>query len=98
MRQAGVSAEDVKQVLIAGGFGSFIRRNHAQRIGLFPENIPHERVHYVGNASLAGAKWAVLSRPARKHAETLARQTQHVELSNDSDFAMEYAMAMQFPG
>lgn len=97
LKQAGISIHDLKRVLIAGGFGSFIRRNHAQRIGLIPPEIDHTKIRYVGNTSLSGARWALLSTDSRLHAETLARQARHVELSNDPDFAMEFAMAMHFP-
>lgn len=97
LRQAGLKASDLKSVLIAGGFGSFIRRNQAQRIGLIPQEIDHRRIHYVGNVSLAGARWVLLSVSARRHAEELARRTRHVELSVDMDFQMEFAEAMVFP-
>ena len=97
LKQAGLSISDLHRVLIAGGFGSFIRRNNAQRIGLLPSGIDHQRIHYVGNASLAGAKWALVSTDARAHGETLARAATHVELSRDMDFQMEFAEAMIFP-
>jgi len=97
LRNAGLTASDLKTVLIAGGFGSFIRRDKAQRIGLIPPQIDHQRVHYVGNVSLAGARWALLSVEARKHGEDLARRTRHVELSVDGDFQTNFAEAMLFP-
>jgi len=98
LKKAGVRTGDIRSVLLAGGFGNFIRRNHAQRIGLLPEGIDHERIVYIGNASLSGAKWALLSTDARKRAEALARQTQHIDLSRDPDFQMVFAEAMIFPG
>ncbi len=97
LKQQGLGPGDLKQVLIAGGFGSFIRRDNAQRIGLIPPELPHERIRFVGNVAFSGAKWAAVSRQARLRAETLARETVHVELSQDPDFALEFAMAMQFP-
>jgi uncharacterized 2Fe-2S/4Fe-4S cluster protein (DUF4445 family) len=97
LRQAGLSASDLKTVLIAGGFGSFIRRDKAQRVGLIPPKIDPQRIHYVGNVSLAGARWALLSLDARKHGEHLARRTRHVELSMDREFQAEFADAMIFP-
>ena len=97
LKQAGLSVGDLKRVLIAGGFGSFIRRNNAQRIGLLPPGIDHSRIHYVGNASLAGAKWALVSTNARNRGEHLARLARHVELSRDTEFQMEFAEAMIFP-
>ena len=97
LKHAGLQTADLRSVLIAGGFGSFIRRNNAQRIGLLPADLDLRRVHYVGNVSLAGAKWVVLSTEAREQAEELAQQTRPVQLSTDRDFQREFAEAMIFP-
>ena len=97
LRRAGLSADEIQCVLIAGGFGSFIRRSKAQRIGLLPTEVDHQRIRYVGNASLNGAKWALLSTRARERGEQLARAARHVELSQDTNFQMEFAESMIFP-
>jgi uncharacterized 2Fe-2S/4Fe-4S cluster protein (DUF4445 family) len=97
LKQAGIKAGDLKKVFIAGGFGSFIRRNHAQRIGLLPAQIDHKKISFVGNTSLAGAKLALLSIKAREKAESFAKQAKHIELSADSGFQDEFASAMIFP-
>ena len=97
LKQANLEVADLDHVLIAGGFGNFIRRSNAQRIGLLPPGVDHRRILYVGNTSLAGAKWALVSTKARQRAEELARLAQHVELSQDPDFQMEFAEAMIFP-
>jgi uncharacterized 2Fe-2S/4Fe-4S cluster protein (DUF4445 family) len=97
LRRAGLTPAELKVVMIAGGFGSFIRRDNARRIGLLPEELPPERVHFVGNASLCGTRWALLSTAARERAEDLARRTEHVELSRDADFQSLFAESMIFP-
>jgi uncharacterized 2Fe-2S/4Fe-4S cluster protein (DUF4445 family) len=97
LKKAGIKAGELKRVFVAGGFGSFIRRNHAQRIGLLPIEVGHEKISFVGNTSLAGAKLALLSLEARQKAESLAKQTEHIELSADNDFQNEFANAMIFP-
>jgi len=97
LKRASLSASDLGEVLIAGGFGSFIRRSMAQRIGLLPVEIPHSRIKYIGNAALNGARWALLSTRVRAEAETVARSAQHVELSQDFEFQSEFAEAMIFP-
>ena len=97
LRKAGLRTADLKCVLIAGGFGSFIRRSNAQRIGLLPPEMDHTRIHYIGNASLEGARWALVSVEARKRAEELARRAEHVELSQDADFLTVFADSMIFP-
>ncbi len=96
LRNAGVRASDLAAVFIAGGFGSFIRRSNAQRIGLIPSEVDHQNIHYVGNVSLSGAQWALLSVEARERGEQLARRTHHVELSMSGDFQSEFAEAMMF--
>jgi uncharacterized 2Fe-2S/4Fe-4S cluster protein (DUF4445 family) len=97
LKRAGLQPSDLQEVYIAGGFGNFIRRNNAQRIGLLPYAIEHRRIRYVGNTSLAGARLAALSLQARRQAEQLARQTEHVDLSLDRDFQNAFADAMIFP-
>ena len=97
LKKAGVRAEDIRSVLLAGGFGNFIRRSNAQRIGLLPGGIEHEKIIYVGNASLSGAKWALLSVDARKRVEEIARRANHIDLSRSADFQEEFAEAMIFP-
>jgi uncharacterized 2Fe-2S/4Fe-4S cluster protein (DUF4445 family) len=97
LRKAGLGTADLRSVLIAGGFGSFIRRSNAQRIGLLPPEMDHSRIHYIGNASLEGSRWALVSVDARKRAEDLAARTEHVELSQDLDFQTVFADSMIFP-
>ena len=97
LKNAGISVTDLDKVLMAGGFGSFIRRGNAQSVGLLPPEIKRESICYVGNASLAGSKWALLNSKAREQAESIAQKTKHVELSLDADFQMEFASAMLFP-
>jgi len=97
LKQAGLEAADLDQVLIAGGFGSFIRRSKAQRIGLMPADVPHSRIKYIGNAALNGARWALLSTRVRTQARRIARSVQHVQLSKDPDFQTEFAESMIFP-
>ena len=97
LKRASLAAGDLDAVLIAGGFGSFIRRSMAQRIGLLPADIPHNRIKYIGNAALNGARWALLSTRVRAEAETAARSAKHVELSQDFEFQSEFAQAMIFP-
>jgi len=97
LRRADLGPGDLDRFLVAGGFGNYIRPENAQRLGLLPETVDPERFAFVGNTSLAGAKRAALSRGARVHAEAIARQVRHVELSLDVNFQMEYVEAMMFP-
>ena len=57
LRRHGLKPCELDRVLVAGGFGNFIRRSNAQRIGLLPWRLEHRRIRYQGNTSLAGAGW-----------------------------------------
>jgi len=92
----GVEASQLSNILLAGGFGNFIRRNHAQRIGLLPP-IPHEKIGFVGNASSLGAKLSLLSSAEKEYADDIVRKTRHVDLSLSPDFQTEFGAAMLFP-
>ena len=72
-------------------------RTNAQRIGLLPSKIDHQKITYVGNTSLSGAKWALLSTNVRKKVEEIAEKTSHIQLSLDSQFQTEFVDAMIFP-
>ena len=97
LKRVGLEATDVDRFLIAGGFGNFIRRKNAQRIGLLPTDVERSRITFVGNTSLAGARLAAASQGARARAEELARQIEHIDLSLDADFQTEFMTAMFFP-
>lgn len=97
LRRAGLNATDLETVWVAGGFGNFIRRSNAQRIGLLPPEVPQDRIRFVGNASLAGARLAACSRTVWQLADQLAEATEHVDLSTDPNFQHAFADAMIFP-
>ncbi len=97
LKRAGLQPHELGTVLLAGAFGNFIRRNHARRIGLLPP-LPTERIRFIGNAASMGAKLALLSSEERRYADTLCDRTEHVDLSLDPEFQLEFSMAMMFPG
>ena len=97
LKRRGLAPKDLDRVLLAGGFGNYIRRGNAQRMGLLPADIPHHRIRYQGNTSLAGARLVGLSRRCREACDELAARTEHVDLSQDPDFTTVFADAMLFP-
>lgn len=96
VREFGVEIESVSRVLLAGGFGNFIRRSNAKRIGLLP-SLPTSRIEFIGNAAAAGAKMALTSRSCRREADRISRFTTFVELATRTDFQMFFSEAMMFP-
>ncbi|MBW1901756.1 MAG: DUF4445 domain-containing protein [Deltaproteobacteria bacterium] len=93
MKRLGV--EDVERVVLAGAFGSYVDRESAMAIGMFPE-CDLENVVTVGNAAGRGACMALLSRGKRAEAAEIARAVTYVELSKDPDFESIFVESTQF--
>jgi len=93
---AGVPAEHVGELLLAGGFGNYLSIPSAVRIGLIPD-LGHGRVRYVGNAASLGAQLCLLSEPERALADSIARRIEHVSLAAHPDFEQIFVDAMNFP-
>jgi uncharacterized 2Fe-2S/4Fe-4S cluster protein (DUF4445 family) len=97
--QKKISLEDadIKQILLAGAFGNYIRRESALRIGLLPD-VPLERIHFIGNAACSGAQMLLLSRQFRAQARKLARKIEYIEIAHEEEFESVFADSMSFPG
>ena len=85
LEEAGLTEDDVKQVLLAGSFGSYLSSKSAIRIGLVPA-VPVRRVVAAGNVAGEGAKMALLSVRERAAALALLEEVRYVELSDRADF------------
>ncbi len=96
MDKAGISATDLDEILLAGGFGNYIRRSNAKVIGLIPD-IPNEKIRYVGNTSVMGAEMALCSKEAFNEMENFAESIEYLEISTDPEFQMKFAESMLFP-
>jgi uncharacterized 2Fe-2S/4Fe-4S cluster protein (DUF4445 family) len=95
LKEAGLTADDLGEILLAGAFGNHINPASAVRIGMLPD-VPLDRIRGVGNA--AGAILALLSMDERGRATEIAHQATHLELSGRLDFQMTFADTMLFPG
>jgi len=95
-KEFGIDATEVEQVMLAGGFGNFIRRSNAKRIGLLPD-IPTPHIEFIGNAASVGARMALICRTAREEAEHISEKVEYVELANSPDFQTLFMDAMMFP-
>jgi len=94
----GVSGDQLKKVLIAGGFGNYINPAAALAIGLFPPDVTQDQLEFIGNSAAVGAKKCLVSRAERVRIERLARSVEYIELSGRPDFADVFMTAMLFPG
>jgi uncharacterized 2Fe-2S/4Fe-4S cluster protein (DUF4445 family) len=97
LEEAGLTQDDVKQVLLAGSFGSFLSPAAAIRIGLVPK-VPVQRVVPAGNVAGEGAKMALLSLRERAGGLALLEEVRYVELSDRADFNDRFVEQLNFPG
>ena len=92
----GTDYSKISALLLAGGFGSFIRPESAARIGLIPaELLPVTRA--IGNAAAQGAQEALVSSEARQRLNRLQSNMDYKELSGLPAFNNAYMEAMMFP-
>jgi len=92
----GVNDEDIEEVLLAGAFGNYIRREQAKWIGLLPD-IPTEKIKFIGNAAGVGAKMVLLARELREEACEISTTTRYIELAVRPDFQKVFTDALFFP-
>jgi uncharacterized 2Fe-2S/4Fe-4S cluster protein (DUF4445 family) len=92
-----VKIDDLEKVYIAGAFGNYLNTKNAMRIGLLPDLDP-EKIVYVGNSSLAGARALLLSKNAREKTESLIRKVHYISLASDMRFQQYFIDSLKFGG
>ena len=96
LEESGLQPSDIRQVLLAGSFGSYLSPANAIRLGLVPD-LPVLRVVSAGNVAGEGAKMALLSMRERAGALALLEEVRYVELSDRADFNDRFVEQLPFP-
>ncbi|MBW1776009.1 MAG: DUF4445 domain-containing protein [Deltaproteobacteria bacterium] len=96
LEEVGLSIKDVEQIYLAGGFGSYVDLEKAMTIGLLPETDP-DKVRYVGNGSLMGAKMSALTNRIRRDVVEVTRKMTNFELSETTSYMDHYIAALFLP-
>ncbi|MFC2030001.1 ASKHA domain-containing protein [Chloroflexota bacterium] len=96
VQSVGLQLADVEQVLIGGAFGQYINIEKAIQIGLMPD-MPWDRFHYLGNTSVLGAFYSLVSRPLRRRVTEIASMMTYLELSADNTFYDQFMSALFLP-
>jgi uncharacterized 2Fe-2S/4Fe-4S cluster protein (DUF4445 family) len=94
MKKLGI--EKLDKVILAGAFGTYINKEAAMILGMFPD-CDLRNVYAVGNAAGDGARIALLNREKRVEADEIARKVEYVELTIEKDFQKEFIDALSFP-
>lgn len=96
LQEMGIGVESIDQILLAGAFGSHVRKESALAVGLLPP-VPPGRIKSIGNAAGDGAVLCLLSRAERTRAFSLSSRVEHIELSSRADFYDRFVDALPFP-
>ena len=91
----GVAVEDIRRVYLAGAFGNYMHPASACRIGMIPP-VLQDRIVPIGNAAGEGAKLCALNRAEFTYSQTLAKNTEFLELASLPQFQDYYVDALEF--
>jgi len=92
----GLTFDQLTDIYVAGGFGSSINISKAIGIGLLPD-VDTEKIQFIGNSSLTGARMSMLSTQALEKTRKIASRMTNVELSTYPPFMNEFIAALFLP-
>jgi uncharacterized 2Fe-2S/4Fe-4S cluster protein (DUF4445 family) len=96
LEEVGFNMDMIERIILAGGFGSYIDLEKAMTIGLLPEIEP-DRVVFIGNGSLMGARMSSLTNRIRKDVVEVTKKMTNFELSETPSYMDHYVAAMFIP-
>lgn len=91
----GLNKDDLDAVFIAGAFGNYLNIKNAMTLGLLPPIDP-QKIFFIGNSSLAGARALILSENAKQNAEALVNDIRYVSLATNQKFQDTFIAALNF--
>ncbi|HEY3310102.1 MAG TPA: ASKHA domain-containing protein [Anaerolineales bacterium] len=94
--QVGMTLEGVEQMYIGGSFGKYINVEKAVQIGMLPD-MPWEKFKFLGNTSIKGAYFTLLSTEERERIKDIANRMTYIELSSDNTFYEAFTSALFLP-
>lgn len=91
-----VTDRDIAQVILCGGFGSYLRPESAVGIGMFPSGFLQKTVS-IGNAAGAGASMVLQDRTMAEKLLSIASSAETLELSYSKFFNQKFTRCMFLP-
>ena len=93
--ELGIDVSDIRNVYLAGAFGNYLTPASACRIGMIPP-VLLDQIQPIGNAAGEGAKLCALNREEYLYSQTLAKNTDFLELASMPQFQDCYVDALEF--
>jgi len=95
LQKFNMKLRDLDGIFIAGAFGNYLNIENSISIGLLPK-ISKNKIIFIGNSSIGGAKALLLSNEARKKVESLTKKIQHFSLATKHSFQQQFIDAIEF--
>ncbi len=96
LKRLDLDFDDIKHFYIAGAFGNYINIENAINIGLIP-NVPREKISFVGNTSIRGAKLVAFYQEAFQKIAAIRQMTTYYDLLGAHDYVEEFQKALFLP-
>ena len=96
VHSVGLTFGDIQRLCIAGAFGNKLDVSSCITIGLLPE-IPLERIQFIGNSSVAGAKLVMLNRSRFEEVQRIRDRITYRELMVDPAYMERFTSACFLP-
>jgi uncharacterized 2Fe-2S/4Fe-4S cluster protein (DUF4445 family) len=93
--KAGLTPSQLDGIFLAGAFGNYLNVKNSIRIGLLPD-IKKDKIFFIGNSSLAGARILLLSKKARKDIYSQIKKIKFYSLASDSSFQDRFIQSLEF--
>ncbi len=97
LHECGVTYDDLSAIVLCGGFGSYLRPESAERIGLLPPGAA-AKTRAIGNAAGNGAGQILQSREKQREATGICARMENVELGTNKFFLDRFMKVMNFDG
>jgi uncharacterized 2Fe-2S/4Fe-4S cluster protein (DUF4445 family) len=91
--KAGITAQDIDEIIISGAFGTYIDVPNAIIVGMFP-GISVQNFRQIGNAAGMGAVQALISLKHRQLINDVIKNVEYIELTIYEDFQKEFINAI----
>jgi len=96
VESVGVRYDDIARVYIAGAFGNRLNVSSCIAIGLLPD-LPPDRIQFIGNSSVAGAKLVMASREMYDQMQKIAERITYQDLIIEPGYMERFTSACFLP-
>jgi uncharacterized 2Fe-2S/4Fe-4S cluster protein (DUF4445 family) len=94
LKRNSLKEADLDGTYIAGAFGNYLNIRNSMKIGLLP-SLEEQKIVFVGNSSLAGAKLLLVSLKERERVESLIQKVRYRALASDPLFQDYFIKALE---